>query len=53
MTAQEIVEAAIGSGKELTPVRIAKVKALCQRMNVSLDRVVMLLPPEEQVKFSA
>lgn len=52
MTAQDIVKAAIGSGKELTPERVLKVKKLCERMKVPVADVVELLPAKEKIKFA-
>lgn len=53
MTAKDIAHAAVGNGKELTPDRVEKLKALCKRSKVELADVVALLPVKEQVKFSA
>lgn len=51
MTAQDIVDAALKSGKALTQERVQKVRKLCERMKVPLQTVIDLLPPQEQEKF--
>jgi hypothetical protein len=56
MTAQEIADRVLVDPK-MTPVRVAKLKALCARpyANVPLDDVLALLPADvvEQIKAKA
>jgi hypothetical protein len=54
MTAQEIADRVLlDDGRELTPVRVAKLRALCARSKVELADVLALLPESERAKVNA
>lgn len=51
MTAQEIAtRVLLEDGRDLTSERIQKLKGLCERTKVPLERVLALLPEAERVK---
>lgn len=51
MTAQEIAaRVLLDDGRDLTPLRVQKLKALCERSKVPLSDVLALLPETERAK---